>query len=249
VAICGFECFQNGIRMTFGALRVLDLADDSGIYCARLLADLGAEVIRVEPLAGEATSDPLRESGSLFFRFYNHGKRVVRLDMNDAAGRARWDALCATADVVVVTGTPQACARRGVDADTLRAHNPRLIVVAISPFGQSGPRAHWRSCDLVAQAVGGMAFVNGHPHEAPLRGFGLQAYHSAGMHGAIGALLALLARERSGAGQLVDVSLQEAVVATVEHVSGSYHLNRTVEPRRGSLHWTRAFRVGRARDG
>jgi crotonobetainyl-CoA:carnitine CoA-transferase CaiB-like acyl-CoA transferase len=241
----------------FNHLRVLDLSDESGLYCGKLLAELGAEVTWVGPGAGDALGDDLPGPSlhrgvpqrSLFSLHYNAGKRVLRLDLDAPSQRACWDALLADADVVIVTGTPQTCGQRGLDYARLSGCNPRVVVAAISPFGQTGPRAHWRSCDLIAQAIGGMAFVNGHPQEPPLRGFGLQAYHSAGVHAAIGVMLALLARERTGRGQLVDVSLQEAVAATVEHVSGSYHLNRTIEERRGSLHWTRAFRVGRCRDG
>jgi crotonobetainyl-CoA:carnitine CoA-transferase CaiB-like acyl-CoA transferase len=97
--------------------------------------------------------------------------------------------------------------------------------------------------------MGGMVFVNGHPNEPPLRGLGLQAYHSAANYGAIAIMLALLSREETGRGQHLDVSLQECVAATLEHVSGSYHQSGTIERRRGSLHWSRYFRVAKCRDG
>ncbi len=245
--------------MTAGPLdgiRVLDLADASGTYCGKLLADMGADVIKIEPRGG----DPMREIGpfyegrrdrnrSLFFWHYNANKRSVVLDLDDGSGREQFDALAGRADVLIATGTPDEVKDRALDYGTLALRHPHLIVAIISPFGQSGPYAEWRSCDTVAQALGGMAFLNGHAHEPPLRSLGLQAYHSAALHAAIGVILALLVRERTGAGQLVDVSLQESVAAAVEHVSATFHQSGEIEVRRGTLHWSRTFRVGRCRDG
>ena len=243
-------------RSALHEIRVLDLADLSGAYCGKLLADMGADVIKVEPLGG----DPLRAIGpfyqanvdsnrSLPFWHYHTNKRSVSLDLASRTDRVRFDQLIDSAEVLVATGTPSDLRRRGLDYPTLSAHHPRLVVAVLSPFGQTGPYAEWRSCDTVAQAVGGMLFLNGHPHEPPLRGFGLQAYHSAAVQAAIGIVLALLSRRRTGYGQLVDVSLQESVAATVEHASAIFHQSRQIEVRRGTLHWSRSFRVGKCRDG
>jgi len=231
-------------------IRVLDLADESGAYCGKLLAGLGADVIKIEPPGG----DPARQIGpflqhpdpnrSLFFCFYNTNKRSVVLDLGQHAGREQLGRLVATADILIETYP-----HIGLDQDQLAALNPNLIIVSITPFGRDGPYRDWRSSDTVAQALGGMLFVNGHPDEPPLHSLGLQAYHSASTYAAIGALLALLARERSGRGQRVDVSIQESVAATVEHVSGYFHQTGQIEVRRGTLHWSRAFRVARCRDG
>jgi crotonobetainyl-CoA:carnitine CoA-transferase CaiB-like acyl-CoA transferase len=237
-------------------LRILDLADESGAYCGKLLADMGADVIKIEPPGG----DPARDIGphldgqpdgarSLFFWHYHTNKRSVVLDLDAPADRERFAVLAASADAVITTGGPRVLARRGLDAATLHARAPHLVIAAISPFGQSGVRADWQSCDTVAQALGGMVFVNGHPDEPPLRSLGLQAYHSASTYAAIGILLALRDRERTGHGQLVDVSLQECVAATLEHVSGFFHQNGQIEVRRGTLHWSRYFRVAKCRDG
>ena len=122
-------------------------------------------------------------------------------------------------DAVVLTGTPADLARRELDPRALAERFPHLIVAVISPFGLAGPRAEWRCCDTVAQAFGGMLFVNGHADEPPLRSLGPQAYHCAGLQAAIGVVLALLARRRSGRGQIVDVSLQESTVGALEHVT------------------------------
>jgi crotonobetainyl-CoA:carnitine CoA-transferase CaiB-like acyl-CoA transferase len=101
----------------------------------------------------------------------------------------------------------------------------------------------------VLAALGGMLYVNGSPDGQPVRPLGLQAYHSSAYYGAIAAMCALFARDRDGAGQWIDLSMQEATVAAVEHVAGSYFGEGRVEPRRGTLHWSRYFRVGRCRDG
>src|SRR5262249_52164084 len=127
--------------------------------------------------------------------------------------------------------------------------HPHLVVASIAAFGQDGPRRGWRGNDLVAQALGGMVFVNGHPDGPPLRALGLQAYHQAGIFAAIGTLAALRSREATGRGQLVDVSLQAAVAGTLEHVPGLWHQNGEVPRRQGTLHWTRFFATVACLDG
>jgi crotonobetainyl-CoA:carnitine CoA-transferase CaiB-like acyl-CoA transferase len=94
-----------------------------------------------------------------------------------------------------------------------------------------------------------MVYVNGHPHEAPLRAWGPQSHHAASLHAAIGILLALFARDLTGKGQLVDVSLQESVTSMLEHVGATFHATGEIQERRGTLHWTRTFRTGKCRDG
>ena len=237
-------------------LRVLDLAGLPGAWCGRLLADAGAGVQKIEPPGG----DPMRRLGP-FFRdegdpaqslvhwHYDTGKQSRRLDLHDEGGRQALLELVRGADVMIETFAPGTLDALGLGWRHLSEIAPRLVLVSLTPFGQTGPRRHWRASDTVAQALGGMAWVNGHPSEAPLRGFGLQAYHSASTYAAIAVLLALMAREQSGRGAHVDVSLQASVAATVEHVSGFYHQTGTIEERRGSLHWSRYFRVGRCRDG
>jgi crotonobetainyl-CoA:carnitine CoA-transferase CaiB-like acyl-CoA transferase len=245
--------------MAAGALadvRVLDLADESGVYCGKLLADMGADVIKIEPPGGAAMRNigpfhggtPARDR-SLFFWHYNTNKRSVALDLEQEAERGRFRRLAARADVIIETAAPGHLESLGFSYAALAACNPRLTLVSITPFGQSGPYRDYRASDLIAQAVGGMAYVNGFPDEPPLQGLGLQAYHSASTYAAIGALLALLARERTGRGQWIDVSLQECVAACVEHASSFFHQNGTIAERQGSLHWTRYFRVGRCTDG
>ena len=242
-------------------VRVLDLADESGVYCGKLLADMGADVIKIEPPGGAAMrgikpffSGPdgcpsETRNRSLFFWHYNTNKRSVTLDLNIPADRERFTRLAATADLIIETATPGYLDAMGLGYGALSASNPRLTLVSITPFGQTGPYRNYRGSDLICQALGGMVFVNGFPNEAPLQGLGLQAYQSASTYAAIGALLALLARECSGRGQWIDVSMQQCVAAAVEHASSFFHQDGTIAERHGSLHWTRYFRVGRGTDG
>ena len=237
-------------------VRVLDLSDQQGAFAGKLLAGLGADVVLVEPPGGS----PLRSippfwqgvegpERSLFFWFYSAGKRGITLDWRTAAGAATLRRLAARADVLIESEAPGTLAGLGCGSAALRAANPRLVVASITPFGQTGPYRAWRASDTVAQAMGGMMFVNGHRDGPPLRSLGLQAYHQAGILAAVGVVSALLARDTTGRGQDVDVSLQAAVAGALEHVPGLWHQMGLVAPRQGTLHWTRYFCVGRCRDG
>jgi benzylsuccinate CoA-transferase BbsE subunit len=237
-------------------LRVLDLCDQQGALAGKLLGGLGADVVLVEPPGGSPLRDippfwaelPAAER-SLFFWFYGAGKRSLVLDLAEAEGCTRLRRLAAAADVVLESDERGRLAERAVTSAAMRAANPRLIVASITPFGHDGPCRDWKASDTVAQALGGMLYVNGHPDRPPLRALGLQAYHQAGVFAATGVLAALLAREATGRGQLVDVSVQAAVAAALEHVPGFWHQDGRIARRQGTLHWTRYFRVGRCRDG
>lgn len=237
-------------------LRVLDLSDHKGALCGRLLADMGADVIKVEPPAGDSArrigpflDDLPHHDRSLFFWFYNLGKRSLTLDLERPRGADILTSLAASADVVIESFQPGTIERLGFGWERLHRANPTLVLCSIAPFGQSGPYRDFEADDTVLAALGGMLYVNGFPQNAPVRPLGLQAYHSGCYYGAIGILCALIARERDGQGQWVDLSIQEATAAAVEHVSGSYFGDGAIEPRRGTLHWSRYFRVGHARDG
>jgi crotonobetainyl-CoA:carnitine CoA-transferase CaiB-like acyl-CoA transferase len=224
-------------------LRVVEAGDLSVAYCGRLLADLGADVVTVGrgALAADERSRPC--AGALA-EFYDAGKRPAAVASLAAPAAP---ALLAAADVLLLAGAPHDLRRRGADCAALRRDFPRLVIAAISPFGASGPRAHWRSSNLVAQAAGGMLAVNGWPGEAPLQSLGLQAYHMAGLHAAIGVVLALLRRGERG--EVVEVSLQESVIASLEHVTGLFHGGGAIARRNGTRHWTGTFDVAACRDG
>ena len=199
-------------------IRVLELTGPIGTYCTKLLADLGADVIRVEPPGG----DPGRHVApfvrntpdvdtSIPFLFLHGNKRSVTLDLETADGRALFRDLAARTDVVVESFAPGYLDRLGLGYRDLAARNPGVIVTSISPFGQNGPYRDFKGTDLVGVAMGGLLRLCGFLGRAPDRPGGNQAYMLAGLHGSNGTLLALFHRDLTGEGQHVDVSMQQAV--------------------------------------
>ncbi|HEY78739.1 MAG TPA: CoA transferase [Dehalococcoidia bacterium] len=222
--------------------RVLDLTDEKGVFGSRLLADMGAEVIRVERPGTSPAS-------SLFFWANNLGKRSITLDIEAGEGQDIFKKLAATADVVIESHTPGYLASIGIGYADLGKINPRLIMASITDFGQDGLYRDYCSCGLVASALGGQAYVCGAPEGPPLKPAGESAYCSAGLFAAIGILLALLSRHNSGVGQYLDISVHECTAAALDHVLVRYLYEGVVAGRRGSLYWNGAFRVFPCRDG
>jgi benzylsuccinate CoA-transferase BbsE subunit len=245
--------------LEFGALsglRVLDLTDYRAQLCGRLLADMGADVIKVEPPGGDSARriGPFVDNSphpdrSLFFWFYNLNKRSMTVDLTQDEGRGILLTLAKSADLIIESFKPDRMVALGLGWNSLHELNQALILLSIAPFGQTGPYRDFEADDTILTALSGMLYVNGMPGQKPVRPLGLQAYHSAAYFGAIGAMCALLGRERDGLGQWLDVSIQEAAAAAVEHVAGSFFGEGRIEPRRGTLHWSRYFRVGKCRDG
>ena len=197
--------------------RVLDLTDRQGMFCGYVLAHLGAEVIAIEPPGGsEARFAPPfrgdtggREDG-LWWQAYARGKSSCVLDLASAAGRERFGELAAGADFVIES-FPAAQARAlGVDYETLAAGNPSLIVVSVSPFGRTGPKADWPATDLTVWASSGAQILAGDSDRAPVRTSVPQSFLHAGADAAAAALIALQERHRSGLGQHVDISAQQS---------------------------------------
>jgi benzylsuccinate CoA-transferase BbsE subunit len=217
---------------------------------------MGADVIKVEPPGGDEArrigpyvDDIAHRDRSLFFWFYNLNKRSITVDLQHRRGVELLMRLARGADLVIESFAPGAIDAMGLGWDALHAENPALILLSIAPFGQTGPYRDFDADDTALAAMGGMLYVNGWPGRAPVRPWGLQAYHSSAYYAAIATMCALFARDRDGAGQWIDLSMQEATVAAVEHVAGSYFGEGRIEPRRGTLHWSRYFRVGKCRDG
>jgi benzylsuccinate CoA-transferase BbsE subunit len=220
------------------SLRVLDLTDDKGRLCSRLLADTGAEVIRIEKPGQNAE-----------FHWEDRGKSRVTLDIESEQGQKLFRRLLETADVLVESHPPGYLDNLGLGYSELSKTNPRLIVASITPFGQAGPYSGYKSSDIVAGAMGGQLYVTGEPEEPPLKMFGSQSYYLASLFAAIGVMLALWHRRSSGKGQHIDISLQECAAAALDHVLVRYLYQGEVAGRRGSLHWNGAFRVFPAQDG
>ena len=201
-------------RGALSGIRVLELADLSGAYCGKLLADLGADVIKIEPRRADAA-----RAEELAFAYFNTSKRGLTLDLGAAAGRARFLALAADADAVLETLPPGALAALDLGWERLHALHPGLVVTSITGFGQTGPRRDFASTDLVAAALGGALHVTGDADDPPVKLAGRQAHVTASLCAAAATLIALRHAARTGAGQHVDVSVLETVVAAT-HICG-----------------------------
>jgi crotonobetainyl-CoA:carnitine CoA-transferase CaiB-like acyl-CoA transferase len=209
-------------------IRVLEVGHLVGAaYATKLLADLGADVVKIEPPHGGDAArrrgpfprgEPHPERSGLFL-YLNANKRGITLDATRPAGRAAFDRLVETADLIVHNVHPTDMAAHGLEWSRLSALNPRLVMTSIAPFGLDGPQASWRATDLVLWNAGGVATLNGdpaHPELPPLKAFGQQAGFQAGLNAAIPSLAALFARLGTGRGQHVEVSTQEALVSILE---------------------------------
>ncbi|MYD28157.1 MAG: CoA transferase [Dehalococcoidia bacterium] len=201
-----------------GPYRVLDLSDERGLLCGYILADLGADVILVEPPGGSpARKTPPLLGGapegeqSLYWAAYARNRRSIELDLDSPEGQADLRRLVASADVLIESDEPGAMAARGLGYDDLAEVNPALVYVSITPFGQDGPKASYLATDLVVAAASGTMHIAGYPDAAPVRVTAPQAWHHGSGEAAGAALIALAERARSGRGQHVDVSAQQAL--------------------------------------
>ena len=210
-------------------VRVIELCDELGQYAGKLLADMGADVIKVEPPAGSSArtvgpfvKDQPGPNRSLNFWYHNTNKRSVVLDLEGSeADRETLRQLASTATIVLEDRAPGALAELGVGQEALMAADPGLIVCSLTPFGQTGPWANYASSDFVGLALGGPMAMNGYsaedaPGAPPVRGHGDQGYNTACHYAVHGILAALLYRDRTGLGQHIDASMHEALSQTVE---------------------------------
>ena len=231
-------------------LRILDLADRSAALGGRILADLGAEVILVEPPHGNSirglrpfldeVPGPERSFAHLYL---NANKRSVVLDIDDAEDRRRFLDLVATADAVIDTERPGRLDALGLDFGNLRARRPGLVQLSVTPYGLDGEWRNRIATDLTAGASGGLVWVSGEPRSTPIQGGADPSYAMAGLHVASAAMIALTARSRNGAtsghaweGTHIDISLQEATaMAVMQTATPSQWLWHGHIPRRPGL--------------
>jgi crotonobetainyl-CoA:carnitine CoA-transferase CaiB-like acyl-CoA transferase len=201
-------------------IRIVDSANHRGELCGRLLADLGADVIRVEPpsaaMARQLPPFAPDGSGSLYFAFRNAGKRSVTLDLDGGRGRDLLHRLLGRADVWIESGRPGALAARGLDPEAVLERHPRLILASITDFGQTGPHRDFAGTDTIGCAMGGMMFRAGAAHRPPVVAPGSQAYDATSITAAFGILTAVHQRENSGRGQWIDVSVQESTACMAD---------------------------------
>ncbi|HVP79476.1 MAG TPA: CoA transferase [Thermodesulfobacteriota bacterium] len=202
--------------------RALDLTDEKGLLCGKILADLGADVIQVEKPEGNPAralppffEDVAGPERSLYWLAFSAGKRSITLDWESEAGKGLFKRLAKTADFIVESFPPGYLDRKGLGYQELTKANPRLIMASIAPFGQTGPFRDYKGSDLVASAMGGMVCFTGEPDRAPVRISADLAYCQAGVHATIGLLISLSHRATTGQGQRVDVSMQASTVRTL----------------------------------
>ncbi len=228
--------------------RALDLADDKGILCGKILADLGADVVKIEKPGG----DPARKIGpfyhnipdsdkSLFWFAYNSNKRGITLDIETATGGEMFVRLVRTADFVIESFAPGYMDGLGLGYEALSTINPRIVMASITPFGQTGPYRDYKANDLVCWAMGGMMYMTGDYERAPVQVSFPQSYVNGGAQAAAAMLIAHFWRETTGLGQYIDVSIREAIVFHLQQVQQYWDIAKMVLTRSG------CYRTGHTR--
>jgi crotonobetainyl-CoA:carnitine CoA-transferase CaiB-like acyl-CoA transferase len=222
---------------------VLDLADEKGAQCVKTLAELGADVIKVETPKGDPmrflppfAGDVPHPDRSLWFAYYNTDKRSITLDLESEEGRELFKSLSSRCDVIVESFLPGKLAQLGLDFESLQSINPKIILTSITGFGQHGPRSAYKAPDLVCFALGGPMYPSGEQGEAPCVAPGNLAYGVAGAWAAAGTILALYSRATTGVGQHVDVSGQEAAAMITDSEITRYSYEGAIVTREGSTY-------------
>ncbi len=237
-------------------IRIIDMADEKASFSSKLLADLGARVVKVERPGGDPSrwigpfwGDSPHPERSLFFHHNNTNKLSVTLDLEHPMGKDIFLRLVERTDVIVESFPVGYLKEIELDFENLISRNPRLILASVTGFGQSGPRSEYKSCDLVASAFGGQMYISGSVSTPPLKPAGEQSYYTASLFAAIGVLLALRKRACSGKGEHIDISLQESLVSTLDHVMVRYFYENVAAQRQGGLYWNNAFCTLPCKDG
>jgi len=223
-----------------GGYRVLDLADEKGLLCGKILGDLGADVIKIERPGG----DPARSIGpfykdipdpekSLYWMFCNTSKIGITLNIETADGREIFKKLVKGADIVVESFDPGYMAGLGLAYAELEKINPGIIMTSITPFGQTGPYRDFKTSDLVNWAMGGIMFQTGDTDRSPVWMSPHQSHFFGGSHGASGTMMALFHREMTGEGQHVDVSIQQGCMLALMITAEMWDLVGVITPRTG----------------
>ena len=230
----------DGINFLLAPYRVLDLTDERGLLAGKILADLGADVVQIEPPGGNPArnigpfygDDPQPEK-SLFWWAYAANKRSITLDLEQKGGQALLKKMVAEADFLVESFAPGYLDTLGLGYDLLAEINPKLVMVSITPFGQDGPYSNYQATDIVGMALGGFMYLTGDDDRAPIRISFPHFYLHGGAAGATAAMLAHTYRITSGQGQYVDVSCQQAVAKTLAHAPQIWDIEGAILKRMG----------------
>lgn len=227
---------MNQLKDKPGALSpylVLDLTDEKGFFCGKLLGDLGADVIKIEKPGG----DPSRSRGpffhdsnnperSLYWFAFNSNKRGITLDIESTKGQDLFKRLVGVADFLIESATPGHMDKLGLGYPVLSAVNPRLIMTSITPFGQTGPKSSHKACELTCWASGAAMYCCGYPNEPPLNLSMPHPYQHGGSEAAAASMIAHYHRELTGEGQYIDVSIQESVIGTLMETQEAWALQQ-----------------------
>ncbi|MGD0854963.1 MAG: CoA transferase [Dehalococcoidia bacterium] len=237
-------------------LRVLDLAGSGGVYCTKLLADLGADVIKIEPPGGDSMRqigpfyhDEIHPEKSLYFWHFNTSKKSITLNLNMADGREIFKKLVKKADIIVETFQPGYLGSLGLAYEDLKKINPGIILVSITGFGQTGPYRDFKSADLIGLAMSGVLYTTGFPEDPPTSLGGNQAYHMVSSNAAIGALMAVFYRDVTGEGQWVDIPMQGTNIRMSEMVPFTYWVSGKSRYRSGLEYYRARKDIFSCKDG
>ncbi len=241
-------------KTMLSGISIIDLADEKASFCTKLLADFGARIIKIEKPGGDESrktgpfldDDPEK---SLSFFYNNTNKLGITLDIEKKEGKKIFLKLIQNMDGVIETFSPGFLEKIGLGYETLSKTNPGLIMTSVSGFGQTGPKKDETSCDLVASATGGQMNISGTLDAFPLKPYGEQSCFSASLFSAISILLAIRNRNKTGKGEHIDISLQETVASTLEHVMVRYFYENVITQRQGAANWNNAFCILPCRDG
>ncbi|MBI4295741.1 MAG: CoA transferase [Chloroflexi bacterium] len=219
-------------------IRVIDMGTfQAAPFCCQILADFGAEVIRVEPPGGAVDRElgPFAPNGeNLAIPLYNRNKKGVTLNLQTEAGKQLLQELVKLSDVLVTNMTPRAVRSLGIGYDSLRKVNPRLVYASLTGYGQYGPYAERPAFDPVCQAIVGHMYITGFKDSRPTKSGSSLCDYGSGLYCVIGILLALHQRDKTGKGQEIDVSLLDTGVSFMEAVFAQYKVSREIQAQMGN---------------
>jgi len=241
-------------RDAFLGVRVLDMSRVlAGPFCGMLLADMGADVIKLEvPGTGDDSREfpPFKDGLSLYYVNLNRGKRSITMNLKTGEGKKVFKELVKRCDVLIENFRPGTMERLGLGYEKLKEVNPRLVYAAVSGFGQTGPYRDRPGYDIIGQAMGGLLSVTGWPDSPPTRSGTAIGDILSSLFCCVGILAALNIRERTGEGQMVDVSLVDSVFASLENIPQKYYVEGLLPGRIGNRYeFIYPYDTFKARDG
>jgi len=233
---------QKSTEALLGGYRVLDITNERGLLCGKILGDLGADVIKIEPPGGDQArniapfyKDIIHPEKSLYWFALNTSKRGITLNIETSDGREIFKRLVKTADFLIESFEPGYMDGLGLGYSVLEKINPRIIMTSITPFGSTGPYARYKASDITLGAMGGLTYLSGETDKAPCRISLPQSYLVGGLHGAMGSMIAHYYRESCGEGQHVDVSMQQAIIYFTMNATEMWNLMKVNTQRSGLL--------------